>query len=322
MKHFISFCCIVFLLSACIKETSVEKGANIYGQSTGTLKDSLGNCKSISINGTYKKNKTLTDSNFISVQVNVSIPGQYIIYSDTVNGCWFIDSGYVTVGSSTVKIQGYGKPTIAGIADFILNYQNSACLFSVPINDTTPVIPPVLVRDYFPTTIGSNWGYDVVGLDTLHVSASAKDTTIAGNVHRIFYSSGSMSDTAFYRKTGNEYFRWSSIDGTNNALAVLFLKENMPVNTQWETNVVNTVLNGIPTQAKMKYTLMAVNTNRTVNTNIFDSVIYVKNELQYKIMGNFQTIQTIHTYYAKNVGLIELEAPGILHQKLRRWKVY
>ncbi|MBX2931085.1 MAG: hypothetical protein KF781_03935 [Chitinophagaceae bacterium] len=321
IKYALVVLVILFAASSCIKETSYEKGANTYGLSTGTLKDSLGNCKSIVIKGAYKKSAFLTDSNYILVSVNVTIPGQYIIYSDTINGFWFADSGYVSVGASTIKVQGYGKPTLAANTNFVLNYNNSACLFSVVVNDSLTSTLPV-IRDYFPTTVGSNWGYDVVGLDSVHVKATAKDTIIDGNTYRVFYSSGSLNDTSFYRKSGADYFRWSALDNNSSPMSLLFLKENQPAATQWESNVVNTFLNGVPTQVKMHYTIMSVNTNRTVNAQVFDSVIYVKNELQYKVLSSFQTIQTIHTYFAKNIGLIELEAPGVIHQTLRRWKVY
>ncbi|MEI2711227.1 MAG: hypothetical protein V9E96_19750 [Chitinophagaceae bacterium] len=44
----VAFAC---LLAACDKETSYEKGANVFGKSLGTLKDSLGNCQSIVVKG-------------------------------------------------------------------------------------------------------------------------------------------------------------------------------------------------------------------------------------------------------------------------------
>lgn len=312
---------IVLLISSCIKETSYEKGANVYGISAGSLKDSLGDCKGIVIKGTYQQSNTLTDSNYIVVGVNVTQSGKYLIYSDTVNGFWFIDSGYVASGTSTLKIKGYGTPVTNTNSDFILTYQNSVCLFTVSFSSTPPLPLPV-ISDYFPRSIGSNWGYDVLGLDSLHTKSTTKDTILGGDSYRVFYANGSMNDTAFYRKSGDDYYRWDALDGNTGYMPLLFLKENKPTGTQWESNIANTIYSGIPTQVKMKYTLMDVNVSRTVNTNVFDSVIHVKNELQYKILGTFQTIQTINTYFAKNVGLIEFEASGLYQQKLKRWKVY
>ncbi len=102
----------------------------------------------------------------------------------------------------------------------------------------------------------------------------------------------------------------------------MYLKESNPILTQWNSNVVNTIVSGLPTQARMHYTLLAVNTTRTVNGNAFDSVIQVKNELQYMVLGNFQTAQSFDTYFAKNIGLIEFNIPGLYLQTIKRWKVY
>ncbi len=325
MKHLIKYCLfalIVVFISSCIKETSFEGGANLYGPSNGTLKDSLGDCKGIVIKGSYKKNVFLTDSNYLLVNVNVTTPGQYKIYSDTVNGFWFLGDGYVSAGSSTLKIKGFGKPTSALNTHFVLSYKNSACLFTVSVSDTSVVASTPVFRDYFPTTVGSNWGYKIAGLDTIHVQSSPKDTLIFGISHRVFYTSGSMKDTAFYRKSGHNYYRWGSLDGISSFSSLLFLKDDKPVSTQWESNIINTIFSGVPTQIKMRYTLMAVNTTRTVNNNVFDSVIQVKNDLQVKILGTYQSIQAFDTYYAKNVGLIELNIPGVIQQTLKRWKVY
>lgn len=319
----IFFIIVALFIFSCAKETSRERGANAFGKSVGTLRDSLGNCQSIIVRGTYKADTVLTDSNYLIVRVSVTTSGQYKIFSDTANGFWFLDSGYVVAGTQTLKIRGYGKPILPLNTNFVLSYNNSICLFTV--NQTTP--PPVLpvVRDYFPTTIGSNWAYNVAGFtDTLHVSASAKDSVIAGNSHRVFYSTRGTTfrDTGFYRKQGNDYFRWDELDGNSTPISLLFLKENTPVLTQWNSNVVNTIVNGLPTQGRMRYTLMAVNTTRTVGANVFDSVIHVRNELQYLVLGNFQTVQTFNTYFAKNVGLIEFDIPGVYLQTIKRWKVY
>lgn len=325
LKFLLAIITTVVLIHACTKETSFETGKNFTSKAEGTLKDSLGNCRNIVVKGNYKVDSILRDSNYLIVQVTITASGQYLISSDTVNGFWFRDSNYVAAGTSTLKIRGYGKPILPVNTQFTLTFNNSACLFNINLSGTTtpPVITPVF-RDYFPTTIGSNWGYNVAGFtDTLHVYAANKDTTISGNSYRILYGArGIIKDTAFYRKNANDYFRWDALDLNSGRMALLFLKDNQPVNTTWESTMANTIYMGLPTEVKMKYTLMNVNFTRVVNGNSFDSVIHVKNDLQYKILGTFQTIQTIHTYFAKNVGLIEFDAPGLYNQKLFRWRVY
>lgn len=314
---------IAVLIVACAKETSYESGQNIGGKSVGTLKDSLGDCQGIAIKGTYKADTSLTDSNFVLVQVNVTTPGQYVIYSDTSNGFWFRDSGYTTAGLQTIKLKGYGKPLLSVNTDFIVTYNNSFCIYTVTLTSVT--VAPV-ISDYFPTSIGSNWAYDEAGSsDTLHVDATSKDSTIAGNSYRVFISkqAGIAIDTSFYRKSNGDYFQFGTYDAnTPVPFEFIFLKDNQPAGTQWDSPTASTSYNGIPTQVRMHYIILAKNTSVTLNGNLIDSVIKVQNDLQYKVLGSFQTVTTGYTYFAKNIGLIDIEVPGFFSQIIRRWKIY
>lgn len=312
----------IFLLAACVKETSYESGANLFGPSGGSLKDSLGDCKGIVVKGKYSADSVLTDSNFILIQVTITSPGNYSIYSDTANGFWFRDSGYSVAGNQTLKIRGYGKPILPLNTDFDITYNNSVCSFTVSL-----ITPPSanIYRDYFPTTVGSNWAYDIAGFaDTLHIDASNKDSIIGGNTYRVFYGfrGTTFRDTGFYRKVGNNYFRYDALDMNSGKLELLYLKDDQPILNQWISPIANTVYNSIPTEIRMSYTLLSVHQPRVVNGISFDSVIQVRNDLQYKIVGTFQTIQTFTTYFAKNVGVVELDVPGVYNQRIRRWKVY
>ena len=70
----------------------------------GTLqKDASGNCKPVIIGGTFRKNKELADTNFITVEVTVTREGTYSIHTDTINGYWFAASGnFGNTGVTTV----------------------------------------------------------------------------------------------------------------------------------------------------------------------------------------------------------------------------
>lgn len=313
---------IASLVMACAKETSNETGRNINGPSLGTLKDSLGNCKSITINGTYKVDTALNDNNFVLVQVNVTTPGQYIIYSDTANGFWFRDSGYTAAGQQTIKLKGYGKPLLFVNTDFIVTYNNSFCIFQVPMTST--VVPPVY-SDYFPTSVGSNWAYDVTGLpDTLHLESTSLTKQVMGNSFRRFRiaAPASVDDSSFFRKSNGDYYQYKTVDPFGTApMEYIMLKDNQPVATQWDSPTSTTSFPGA-TEFKIHFTILAKNTSLTVNNMLFDSVIRVQYNYQYKVAGNFQTISTGDTYYAKNVGLIKVEEPGVYTQAIRRWKVY
>jgi hypothetical protein len=312
----------VLLLAACTKETSYETGANLFGMAAGTLKDSIGDCKGIVVKGKYSADTVLTDSSYILVQVSITASGNYSIYSDTVNGFWFRDSGYSVAGNRTLKIRGYGKPILPLNTDFDIFFNNSACTFTVFL-----ITPPstTVFSDYFPTTVGSNWGYDIAGSpDTLHVFASNDNTTFAGNSYRVFYShfDPTVKDTTYFRKSGNNYSRYEALDDFSNPVDLLFLKDDQPILHNWLSPIVNTTLVGVPTEVRMSNTLLSVHQPRTVNGFVFDSVIQVKSDLQYKVVGVFQNQVTYNIYYAKNVGLIEVDIPGSFSQKIRRWRVY
>ena len=118
----------------CQKELSLETGGNNAGLAVGALKDSAGNCDSMSISGTYRENQQLTDSHYVNVTVNVTTPGQYKIRTDTVNGFYFRDSGYFSAaGTYVVKLKGGGKPIIPVNSSFNVSFGNSFCNFSIAV---------------------------------------------------------------------------------------------------------------------------------------------------------------------------------------------
>lgn len=120
---------IAFLYS-CQKEISTEYGS----AAKGTLKSSAGDCLPKSVAGSYVANKPLNDSNFIEVSVDVTAPGPYIIYSDSINGYAFKATGtFTSTGSNTVKLKGFGKPLSEGVNNFTVVFDSSFCDVSVTV---------------------------------------------------------------------------------------------------------------------------------------------------------------------------------------------
>jgi hypothetical protein len=127
---FIALPICIFVILSCQKEYSLETGINSF--SVGTLKDSMGDCNPIVISGAYTEGQPLTAGNFVTVTVDVSATGTYRIFSDTVNGFWFVDSGFFSsTGTQTITLKGGGKPILPIDADFTVSYGNSFCSFSV-----------------------------------------------------------------------------------------------------------------------------------------------------------------------------------------------
>lgn len=132
MSRYLSFASIfvLLLIVSCQKEMSYEQGK----PSKGSLQDSTGDCLSKTIGGTYTATKVLADSNFIDVEVNVSQPGSYTIYTDTVNGYYFRASGtFGKTGSNAVRMKGFGTPGVAGTDDFFIFYDGTFCDVSITV---------------------------------------------------------------------------------------------------------------------------------------------------------------------------------------------
>lgn len=127
----ISCLLLVLIFISCQKELSLERGA----PSAGSLKsDATGDCLNKTVDGTYIAGKTLGDTNFIEVEVEVSQPGSYTIFTDTVNGYSFKGTGnFNSAGLNKIKLTGSGNPEVEGVDQFVVIYDTSICLVEVPV---------------------------------------------------------------------------------------------------------------------------------------------------------------------------------------------
>lgn len=122
---------------ACSKEYSIESGyAGMVA--SGTLLDTARNCKNIVTKGSYITDSTLTDSNYVTVQVNFTAGGTYKIFSDTQNGFSFQDSGVSAPGLHSIKLKGTGRPVLAKPTTFSVAFDTSFCTFTVNVIGNTP----------------------------------------------------------------------------------------------------------------------------------------------------------------------------------------
>ncbi len=118
-----------------IKQLTLGKFTSTFAQtisSSGVLGDSSGNCKPVTVNGSYIPGTALTAANYVQVQITVAKVGAYSITSDTLNGVSFSKIGtFTSTGSQTVTLNGVGTPVIAGEQAFVIKYGNSQCSFKV-----------------------------------------------------------------------------------------------------------------------------------------------------------------------------------------------
>jgi hypothetical protein len=101
------------------------------------LQGSFGDCLAKTVAGTYTATKSLTDSNYIDVTVDVAQAGHYTVYTDTINGYFFRATGtFTTTGANTVRVKGFGNPSLAGTNDFTVFYDSTFCAVSVVVLPT------------------------------------------------------------------------------------------------------------------------------------------------------------------------------------------
>ncbi|MBI2284878.1 MAG: hypothetical protein HYU71_14280 [Bacteroidetes bacterium] len=313
---------VFFAFQACKKEYSVEKGG-FNGTAQGELVDSLGNCKSSEVLGEYKVDTPLVATyNYVNINVNFTAQGKYKIYSDTVNGMWFLDSGFaVSTGPAVIKLKGYGTPILPKTTDFVLIFNNNICSFSVPVSGSGSGSGSGTGGDYFPTTNGSSWVYQYIpklgNIDTFTVSVAAGQ--IVRDTLSYAQFATRLQDTFYFAKDGKgTYYALSSVDFDytlifdtipNSFISYPFLKESANVGESWSSTAQPGYwTNGVRGTAKAVFTIITKNTSPyTIGGKQYSNVINVKREIQFLADNgsSYQTIFSGNSYYAKGYGLID-----------------
>jgi hypothetical protein len=121
------------VLAACQKETSFELGTS---PGTGSLQsDATGDCLPKTISGTYVAGTVLVPTvSTMTVSVNVTKTGTYLITTDTVNGYFFRATGtFTTLGPTNVILRSSGTPFAAGINNFVVSFDGTICDIQVTV---------------------------------------------------------------------------------------------------------------------------------------------------------------------------------------------
>lgn len=317
---------VFFLLTACKKELSQEKGG-FGGTAQGELIDSLGECKNVAIHGNYIVDTALTNNNYIIVNVNFTAAGKYRIYTDTVNGMWFIDSGFaISAGKTTVKIRGRGTPILPKRTNFALSFNNNLCTFAITPTGTGGSGGSGggtgSKGDYFPTTSGSNWVYQYIpklgGADTFTVTVAPQQVQITGDTLLYSQFATSRRDTFYFSKDNKGiYYAFSTVDFDYTFLfdtvpkffiSYPFLKENAIVGESWESGTYAPVwTKGQRGTAKAVFTIISKNTPYTVANKTYSDVINVQRDIKFLPDNGtaYTTLISGNSYYAKGFGLID-----------------
>lgn len=336
MKRIVRFLCLFVilasLLAACSKELSTE-GPGFGGLATGSLLDSSSVCKSATIKGQYKELETLTDSNYVLVSVNFTTQGKYTIFTDTVNGMWFRDSGFAFVqGANTIKLKGKGSPILPGTFTFQVNFGNSTCFFD--ITTIGSVNNGSSSTDYLPITANGYINYELTPAFPAVGGSLIPEfrSTISSGLYPQIYQSATrnytryttnIGDQVFLRKDGaGKYFQYGTPEFdylyiydtivNNLKMDFTYLDESKNPGQFFDTDslYVGANINGTLQYgwAKLRITTLYKGRQMSLLGTLYTDIITVKRELLLKLDGattysplNLQA----ELSYAKGIGLVD-----------------
>ncbi|MDO8998061.1 hypothetical protein [Sediminibacterium sp.] len=336
MKRIVHFLCLFVilasLLAACSKELSTE-GPGFGGLATGSLLDSSSVCKSATIKGQYKELETLTDSNYVLVSVNFTTQGKYTIFTDTVNGMWFRDSGFAFVqGANTIKLKGKGSPILPGTFTFQVNFGNSTCFFD--ITTIGSVNNGSSSTDYLPITANGYINYELTPAFPAVGGSLIPEfrSTISSGLYPQIYQSATrnytryttnIGDQVFLRKDGaGKYFQYGTPEFdylyiydtivNNLKMDFTYLDESKNPGQFFDTDslYVGANINGTLQYgwAKLRITTLYKGRQMSLLGTLYTDIITVKRELLLKLDG-VTTYSPLNLQaelsYAKGIGLVD-----------------
>ena len=279
--------------------------------SSGVLGDSAGNCKAAVLKGTYTQGISAKDTNTVQLQVVVAEVGTYSISTNTVSGLTFAGSGiFTTTGSQNVVLAATGIPELAGEQTFTVRYGNSQCAFKINI---LPGAAPS--GDYFPLSVNTNWTFGEEGNtsgDSVHRKLIAYEPSLGGNSYNTITeaedANAEADDSTYFRKDAGSYYQYVDfaelLHFDNPAKQDwIFLKDNVAINSTWQTNNISGTIGGAPFSGYIKMTLLALGEAVTIDKFDFPDVAKVKYEVF--LTGVPTPIQTGERWFAKNVGEVK-----------------
>ncbi len=307
LKNLVYILSMAIVLNSCTKEVSLETGA-ASGVATGLLTDSLGECKKAIINGTYYINSDLADTNFVSVNVNFTGLGKYLIYSDTINGMWFIDSGYVlSTGAKVIKLKGKGRPLNAGTTDFKTYFGNSTCSFSLLVGgpnngSSTSSYCPTTADGWIRYTLDPGFSLGAGStLDTFRATISQFSYAYQGKTYFKYQTTPTLDTFSVTGRINGEYWSLGTpeydylylYDTVANNAEYIYLKDNVIPGTPsatWLTTVVRagTIQGGIMYlgNARLKITVTNIDLIGDYLGTTFSNIIKVKREMLFTPDGS------------------------------------
>jgi hypothetical protein len=109
---------------------------NTNGTAGYSLIRSSISCSDVSVEGTYNKSTGLTPANKVSIKVNVSAIGTWLLTTPTVNGMKFSGTGgFATTGVQSIVLTGSGIPETASNTAFPIVGTTTTCTFYILVTE-------------------------------------------------------------------------------------------------------------------------------------------------------------------------------------------
>ncbi len=279
-----------------------------------TLAATGNTCSNAVLEGEFVKGTALTASNYVELLVNVSTAGDWDVSTSVVNGITFSGSGTFTgTGLQSIILTGSGTPINNGPVTIPLTAGSSSCSFVVDVEDATVVVPGA--GDYFPTTANSNWIYFFQNLSTLEEDSGQIIST--GNtitINQLAYSIFQEEVFGYvYRKANGNYYRYGRvdviglIDTSETPKDIIFLKDNVPGGSTWESPVVNSTFQGTSVKYKRRFTITGKDVSLTIRGKLYNNVITVKEDFMLEVLAGtgYSVVETSIISYAKGIGMVQ-----------------
>ena len=325
---------VSFDTSFCV--AAIEVSGNSNGFASYSFSGAPGNCLNAIISGDYIKNTDVDTSNYVTINVNVTVPGTYAITTNTLNGYFFSAAGaFANTGAHSVKLFASGIPAAVGTDQFSIQDSGSSCKFPVTVLDALRVTN----NDYFPMTKGSYWTFDYSENPGDSLKRVVNDTANKeGNQYTTMYELLPTTgiNELYFRKAGLSYYEYTRVDKYTESFTygpqlygdILFLKEGISTNDVWYSKEFSgTASFGQVILLRYQYTCTNANAGVNINGKAFANVYKIRMMPQIRsLTADYgHTGEVYDYYYAKGVGLIYAKkvTNGFrkFEQKLGNWLV-
>ena len=316
--------------------TVLPGGSSGGGTAVFTFQGSGGSCMNFTPSGTFTQGIALTSSNKVDIQVNVTTVGTWNISTASVAGFSFSGSGtFTATGVQTITLTASGTPNASGDQTFPVSSGSSSCSFVITVAGGTTAN-----TDHQPLTANSYWTYnDAFSSTSTDTIKRINDATAThnGNSYRViteYDNAGSAQWEYHFRKTGNDYFEYTTVDDYSIVTFdsdvfgdLLFLKEGLTTGTSWFSSEFSGTENGVNKKLRYSYTCSDANATVTVNTKTYTNVYKITWKSQVSTNGGAYADEGVvwESYYAKGIGLVDMKVTAGTNSyeyKLRYYKVF